>query len=296
MLEQKHVFSTCLMGEWIVVASEQTLIDKQSLETIVDRHAIHLRYVNNSIKIDWIESDLLFNIHTQIAYGFVWICVGEPKKPLFRLEEYEIPQARLVPCGAYGVRTSPLRAIENFLDMAHFPYIHTGILGAEPETTVKPYRVEYRETIDEIWATECFFTQPLAAPSSSQPQETEYIYRVATPLNAILYKVNTQAEGVIPADVICLFIQPINETQIRAHLLMILDDQISSMTDMVLFQQNIFTQDKPILENHLPLKLPLHQRIEIPTKADALATAYRKWLLENQWCYGVFSPEKEQVA
>lgn len=296
MSEQKYAFSTCLMGEWMVVASAQTLLETLHLETVVDRHAIRLRYTENSVKVDWIKSDLPFNIHAQIAYGFVWICVGEPKKPLFQLEEYAIPQARLVPCGAYGVRTSPLRAIENFLDMAHFPYVHTGILGAEPETMVKPYQVEYRKAIDEIWATECFFTQPLAAPSSSQPQETEYIYRVATPLNAILYKVNTQAEGIIPADVICLFIQPINETQIRAHLLMILDDQISSMTDMVLFQQKIFTQDKPILENHLPLKLPLHQRIEIPTKADALATAYRKWLLEKQWSYGVFSPEKEHVV
>ncbi|KAF7276231.1 hypothetical protein GWI33_010793, partial [Rhynchophorus ferrugineus] len=116
---------------------------------------------------------------------------------------------------------------------------------AEPETAVKPYRVELREDVDEIWATECFFTQPLAAPSSPQPQETEYVYRVISPLNAVLYKVNTAAEGVIPADVICLFIQPFSETHIRAHLLMILDDQSSSMTDMVLFQQQIFTQDKP---------------------------------------------------
>jgi phenylpropionate dioxygenase-like ring-hydroxylating dioxygenase large terminal subunit len=90
--------------------------------------------------------------------------------------------------------------------------------------------------------------------------------------------VNTAAEGIIPADVVCLFIQPLSETHIRAHLLMILDDQTSSMTDMVLFQQKIFTQDKPILENHLPLKLPL-EKLEIPTKADALATAYRKWLI-----------------
>ncbi|MBK0065194.1 MULTISPECIES: aromatic ring-hydroxylating dioxygenase subunit alpha [unclassified Acinetobacter] len=299
--QYSQMISSSLLGEWIVVASEQEFVQCQQIKTCLDGQtlSIHRDIINGvhiyQVKFDSLDVDML-NLAVQVAFGFVWLCVGTEKKPLFQLDEYEVAEARRVPCGAYGVRTSPLRGIENFLDMAHFPYVHTGILGAEPETAVKPYQVEWREDVDEIWATECFFTQPLAAPSSPQPQETEYVYRVASPLNAILYKVNTAAEGIIPADVVCLFIQPLSETHIRAHLLMILDDQTSSMTDMVLFQQKIFTQDKPILENHVPLKLPL-EKLEIPTKADALATAYRKWLITKNWSYGVHkSMQTEQVV
>ncbi|MGT2570783.1 aromatic ring-hydroxylating dioxygenase subunit alpha [Acinetobacter ursingii] len=304
MLNTQHypqMISPSLMGEWIVIASEQEFVQRQQIKTCLDGQTLTLhRDTINGVHVYQVNFESLdmkeLNLSVQAAYGFVWLCIGSEKKPLFQLQEYDVEGARRVPCGAYGVRTSPLRGIENFLDMAHFPYVHTGILGAEPETTVKPYKVEWREEVDEIWATECFFTQPLAAPSSPQPQETEYVYRVASPLNAILYKVNTAAEGIIPADVVCLFIQPLSETHIRAHLLMILDDQTSSMTDMVLFQQKIFTQDKPILENHLPLKLPL-EKLEIPTKADALATAYRKWLIAKNWSYGVHqNTQREHVA
>ena len=282
-------FPTCLLGEWIVVASQRDFLKQDTVKTILASHALSLHKHDNIITVSFNAAVMQrYPLQLQEAYGFVWLCVGTPGKPLFRLDEYAIAGARLVPCGAYGVRTSPLRGIENFLDMAHFPYIHTGILGAEPETSVKPYKVEVRQDVDEIWATECFFTQPMAAPSSSQPQETEYVYRVPSPLNALLYKVNQAAQGILAADVVCLFIQPLGEEHIRAHLLMILDDNHSSMTDMVLFQQKIFTQDKPVLENHLPLRLPLKERMEIPTRADALATTYRKWLLEKDWQYGAY--------
>lgn len=282
-------FPNCLLGEWIVVASQQDFLKQHTVTTLLAGQRLSLHKHDNVITVSFSAAAMQpYPLQVQQAYGFVWLCVGTPGKPLFKLDEYSIAGARLVPCGAYGVRTSPLRGIENFLDMAHFPYIHTGILGAEPETSVKPYKVEVRQDVDEIWATECFFTQPMAAPSSSQPQETEYVYRVPSPLNAILYKVNQAAEGVLAADVVCLFIQPLGEEHIRAHLLMILDDNHSSMTDMVLFQQKIFTQDKPVLENHLPLKLPLKDRMEIPTRADALATTYRKWLLEKDWQYGTY--------
>jgi phenylpropionate dioxygenase-like ring-hydroxylating dioxygenase large terminal subunit len=40
----------------------------------------------------------------------------------------------------------------------------------------------------------------------------------------------------------------------------------------------IFSQDKPILENQVPKRLPLNPRAEIPIRADAASAAYRQWL------------------
>ncbi len=60
------------------------------------------------------------------------------------------------------MRCSPLRAVENFLDIAHFPFVHTDILGAEPHTEVAPYSVEIREAEDEVWAPKVKFYQPQA--------------------------------------------------------------------------------------------------------------------------------------
>jgi len=39
------------------------------------------------------------------------------------------------------------------------------------------------------------------------------------------------------------------------------------------FQQTIFAQDKPILENQYPKRLPLDPRAETPIRADKVAIA-----------------------
>ena len=90
-----------------------------------------------------------------------------------------------MPCGVVHVRSSPLRAVENFLDIAHFPFVHTDILGSEPHTEVTPYKVEVDESKDEVVATKVKFFQPQAAKSASGGIITEYIYRVPAPITAI---------------------------------------------------------------------------------------------------------------
>ncbi|TGV91510.1 aromatic ring-hydroxylating dioxygenase subunit alpha, partial [Mesorhizobium sp. M2D.F.Ca.ET.145.01.1.1] len=97
---------------------------------------------------------------TCIRYGHVWSSLGDPKKPLFAIPEADQPGRRLVDVGVVRVRCSPLRAVENFLDIAHFPFVHTDILGSEPHTEVQNYKVEIREDEDEVWATQVKFYQP----------------------------------------------------------------------------------------------------------------------------------------
>jgi len=53
------------------------------------------------------------------------------------------------------------------------------------------------------------------------------------------------------------------------------------------FQQTIFGQDKPILENQVPSKLPLDPRAETPIRADKSAITYRRWLSRMGITYGV---------
>jgi phenylpropionate dioxygenase-like ring-hydroxylating dioxygenase large terminal subunit len=53
------------------------------------------------------------------------------------------------------------------------------------------------------------------------------------------------------------------------------------------FQQTIFGQDKPILENQFPKRLPLDPRAETPIRADKSAIAYRRWLSQKGVTYGV---------
>ncbi len=217
-------------------------------------------------------------------FGFIWTTLGEPEKDIFPVPEADEPDRRYVPCGAVSVKASGLRIVENFLDMAHFPFVHTDILGAEPNTEVMHYNVEIRRDVDEVWATNCQFFQPQAALSAKDGIMTQYIYRVMTPFTTLLYK--TCPNSANRWDVICLFVQPLDPDRCRAHPVMYLIDDVSTTTELIHFQQLIFLQDRIILENQRPVLLPMEPRSEIPTRADASSIAYRRWLKEKGVTYG----------
>ncbi len=218
-----------------------------------------------------------------IAYGHVWVSLGNPGD-LFTIPEAASEGRRLVDVGMVRVKCSPLRAVENFLDIAHFPFVHTDILGAEPNTEVFRYEVQIRDEVDEVWATKVRFHQPQAAKSAEGGGEIEYMYRVPHPTCSVLYKTSPPQPG--EWDVITLFVQPLSEELCEVWPWMALYDDSSTMAEMIQFQQLIFMQDRSILENQIPRKLPLDPGLEMPTRADMTSIAYRRWLKRRGFTYG----------
>jgi phenylpropionate dioxygenase-like ring-hydroxylating dioxygenase large terminal subunit len=226
-------------------------------------------------------------------YGHLWTSLGQPARPLFDMPESREPDRRAIYCGAVTVRASGLRLVENFLDLAHFPYVHTDILGTEAKPEVAKYEVERRREIDELWATKCEFFQPKAAASSEGGQISQYMYRVVTPFNVMLYKTPPTAPN--RWDVIALFVQPVEPDLSIAHPYMLVIDDNSSDAELISFQQMIFLQDKIVLENQRPKLLPMQPGRETPTRADLSSVLYRHWLKEKGLTYGT-EPRDDLVA
>ena len=221
----------------------------------------------------------------QIRYGHVWTTLGEPSRGLVEMPEFDEPNRRLITCGIVTVRTSPLRIVENFLDMAHFPYVHGDILGIEARGEVEAYTVEHRLPEDEIWATGCRFFQPKAAKAATDGQMSEYMYRVPAPFITILYKTCPVVEGAW--DLIGLFIQPRDEVTCDVHSFVLVIDETSTDVDLLHFQQMIFLQDRGILENQVPALMPLDPAREYAVRADGTSMAYRRWLRDKGLRFGV---------
>ncbi len=219
------------------------------------------------------------------TYGYVWTSLGSPPADLFPIPEYEEPDRRKLNAATFGVNVSAPRAIENFLDMGHFPYVHTDILGVEPHTEVKEYDVEISVDRDEILATRCRFFQPMASTASDGGADVDYVYRVPHPYCSVLYKSSPVDEA--RRDVIAVFLQPVDQEHVRAHMLLCVLDEDNEDKVIKRFQQTIFGQDKPILENQVPKRLPLDPRAETPIRADKSAIAYRRWLSQKGITYGV---------
>jgi phenylpropionate dioxygenase-like ring-hydroxylating dioxygenase large terminal subunit len=113
----------------------------------------------------------------------------------------------------------------------------------------------------------------------------EYTFRVPHPTCALLYKTTPVDDQRL--DVIGIFIHPMREEYIRVHLFDCLLDETNSDGDIRQFQQGVVAEDKPILENQVPKRLPLDPGAETPVRADKTGIAYRRYLMDLGITYGV---------
>ena len=70
---------------------------------------------------------------------------------------------RKLNCGPYDVATSAPRIVENFLDMAHFGFVHEGWLGARDTPEIPDYQVQTTPT--GLVASGCKACNTLASAS-----------------------------------------------------------------------------------------------------------------------------------
>lgn len=219
-------------------------------------------------------------------FGYLWTTLGSDPKELFSIDEVHEPDRRTLNVGTLGISTSAPRAVENFLDMGHFPFVHPETLGAEPHTEVVDYKVEIKN--GEILATECKFFQPRASAVSTDGVIADYIYRVPHPYCVLLYKSGGYDSNRL--DVVGLFMQPINQEKIKASMFFSYVDGVSTTAYLRRFGLGILSQDKPILENQIPKRLPLSSGEETPIRADRASIVYRRWLNDLGVTYGVIAP------
>ena len=233
-------------------------------------------------------------LHQDERYGLVWVCLGTPDRPVLAIAEADEPDRPAVVVGAVAVRAAGPRVIENFLDLGHLGYVHAGYLGDDPHTRVLPYSVAALPQ-GGIIATGCRMYQPQASPAATEGFDVEYVYKVERALITCLYKSNPLHRDRF--DVIYLFVQPVTETTSVAHPLLLCLPDGTTPQGLRAFQQTIFLQDKPILENQRPARLPLADGADTPIAADKSSVAYRRWLSAIGLTWGVIpAPAKAARA
>ena len=274
--------------QWYVIQSSEDLTpDKPRRTRLLGLDILAERQENGDLNIHEILVDggQGRELPVRECYDYVWTSVGQPAGEVFSMPEFYEDGRRMVVCGIATVQTSPGRIIENFLDMSHFPFVHTDVLGAEPDTEVNRYKVKVRPEVNELWATECGFYQPKAMASASEGIEVDYQYRVPQPFAAILYKTSPGRDGAF--DLVGILPQPLSETLCDIHYFMLVYDEDNSDQELLQFQQGILMQDRVILENQRPRELPLERGAELPIRADAASVQYRRWIKEMGVGFGV---------
>ncbi len=213
--------------------------------------------------------------------GMVFIA---PEAPVVGLPS--IPEADLA--GFEVLELAPTRAragaglmADNFLDFAHFPFVHAGTFGTDESRTLEPYNVERQG-----WEFQVVYEHPFAnredpgVAAGTRPlvQTRRMTYRYLAPFFLALRLEFLETKGI---SVIGFFIQPESEEQCRLYTSLWRNDlgaDVAERESAIAFEQQVLAEDLRVQSSYDDLSLPLDLRIEVHTRADRNTIELRRIL------------------
>ncbi len=214
----------------------------------------------------------------QERYGWIWVTLGQPEHDIPPFTQWDDSSFHKVFCGPYTYRASGPRAIENFLDVTHFPFVHQGFLGDPEHAEVNDYEAEI--TAEGVVARDIAVWQP-DPDGTGQGARVTYTYHVLRPLTACFIK---SSAG--PRFAMYFTITPVAEDHSIARAYVAMDYGDLSDEEVRQFQDVITRQDIPIVESQRPELLPLDLQAELHLRSDRTAIAYRQWLRQLGLSFG----------
>jgi phenylpropionate dioxygenase-like ring-hydroxylating dioxygenase large terminal subunit len=224
---------------------------------------------------------------TQERWGLLWLAPDEPLTELFPdpdEDDRDYVGAWLPP-----VRTPASAGVvaDNFLDVAHFPFVHAKTFGAAEEKLVDRYEVTAEEfgcrSVQEQWFDNPADPGVLAGTRLvRQRRRATYVYRAPFQLMLRLEELDAGA-----VKTILFFAQPESLTSTRIYTKMLLHG-VGGVTDPgpdvvaseVAFEEAVLAEDLELQRKMRLPGLPLRPRDELHVRADLLGVHLRRVLKE----------------
>lgn len=210
----------------------------------------------------------------EIAYGLVWSCLDDPFLPLPRLPEYVDETWQLGVGEPYTLSCGMRQLTENFRDKAHFPFVHADTMG-EVDKVVESYRIA-RDGWRLGWSSR------LGSEGLPEELAEEFShrldYRITLPMCASIC-VSSPSGG---RRLVAQLATPVSADGLRVRQFWLAGtDAVSAgqgadLADVLGYEQQVFEEDHPIVENQRPFEAPLDLRSQVHTPADRFSITYRR--------------------
>lgn len=208
-------------------------------------------------------------------YGLVYVCLGDPDTPLYDVPEFQQDGFRSHILGPVKWQAGAARSFENFIDEAHLPWVHPGMLGnAEnvpliPSRDVKEsekgfyfeYESECRDRVDPDKMTLNLLTYDVVLPYS-------------------LYHENVTPSGERVIDL--FYCTPVSEHESIRFMLVARNFKLDEPSEtFAKFTLSVWEQDRAIVESQRPGEVPEDLGAEIHIHGpDGPSLLYRRMLKE----------------
>ena len=225
----------------------------------------------------------------QAKYGYAWVALAEPIAPVPEIPEFEAPGWRTIFQFYERWSTSPLRALENSFDNAHFSFVHRATFGVEAQP--QPSRYELVENATGFYAeTVVAASNPIAFARVSGSTEalTQRHMR-----NAYYLPFSRRLDIEYPSGIRHVIVNcftPIDDANIQLVQWLFRNDTEADCPAQMLidFDHVITREDKDILESTDPDALVDTRRrgIEYSMDSDRPGMLIRKKLMELLAAHG----------
>ena len=209
----------------------------------------------------------------QERYGVVFVCLGTPARPLYEVPEFEDAAFKTHILGPVYWKTSAERNFENFIDEAHLPWVHSGLLGNRQNVPLIPAR----KLIDRDWGF--YFDYQSECRDRLDPAKSTLSLLTYDVLLAYeLYHENVTPQGERVIDL--FFCIPISATE-SARLMIVarnfgLGEASQKFADFTL---NVWEQDRVLIESQRPVAVARDPQEELHVGgADVPSVRYRRML------------------
>ena len=210
-------------------------------------------------------------------YGLIWVCPGAPQAPIPEIAVEHEPSYRRINSGVEQWSTSVTRMTDNFLDISHFPYVHSGTFGLAANQQVP--KIEITELDDHFVGYEYEVEAGNELGSSSSGLEASVVTRRMTTGFALPFTVRSTIRYETGLDhVILLCSTPVDEA--RSYFTFVVwrnDDHSVPPEEVIAFDRAIGAEDKRMLER-VPGVLPLEAAATASVQADKASVEWRRRL------------------
>lgn len=227
----------------------------------------------------------LLSLLAEERYGLVWACLSQD--PCWALPDWPgigDPALRNLHLPVDTWQAAASRHVENFNDIAHFPFVHTGTFGGTPSASVPQYEVD--ETTYglrfQVPYLEGFNRFPDDVPGDTRA--VTYTYELTFPFSTIII-IRPEGSDYVQyfADAVC----PVSAHESRIFQVAADSANIPDEDEFIRESVLINAEDKPMVEGQHPEDLPLDLREEVHIPADCLSVAYRRALAQK---FGLGAP------
>ena len=222
--------------------------------------------------------------HAQVRYDLVWVCLGEPSNDIPPFPEWDAPGFAHAVCGPFPhIRANGPRLIENYLDAAHFPFVHEGVLGDPRQPELGDYEARITPNGMGVESDPIAVHQP--DPFAGGSGRVTYTYHAYRPLTAHFTKhMPSATNGMV------LTVTPHDDLDCTAWFIVATTARADNAALKIEYTPRIaaiFEEDRAIVESQRPELLPLDLQAELHLKSDRVAIAYRTWLRQLGVRWGV---------